>query len=181
LRVESYKYRGLFTALLFFLLLLLPSAPFEFAGYVGIAFFTLAFFLRVWARMYIGEHSRGEKLACPEIVKAGPYRYIKHPLYLSNFMVGVAFAFFHAGFSLGTLVFCAIYGCFLASLAYKENKFLISGSVSHVPCPKQSVIKSIISDRFTWLWQIVMILLIKMSEPRCPRFSFFSVYFMSEF
>ena len=158
MRVESYKYRGLFTALLGVLLLLLPPAPFEFAGYVGIAFFAAAFFLRIWARMHIGEHSRGKELDCPGIVKTGPYRYIKHPLYLSNFMAGTAFAFFHAGFSLGTFGFCGIYGCFLVFLAYNENSYLISDSISQAPSPKQSIIKSIISDRFTWLWQIIMVM-----------------------
>jgi len=150
----------LFAALLAALLLLLPPAPFELAGYVGILFLAGAVFLRIWARMHIGEHSRADELACPKIVKAGPYRYIKHPLYLSNFMVGMAFAFFHAGFSLPALGFCAIYGCFLTFLAYSENKFLISCPMSPIPCPKKSIIKSIINDRYTWFWQIAMLIFI---------------------
>jgi len=160
LRVENYKYRGLFTALLGVLLLLLPPVPFELAGYVGILLWAASFFLRVWARMYIGEHSRGSELACSEIVDKGPYRFIKHPLYISNFTAGVAFALFHAGFSFEVLGFCAVYGFFLFFLAYKENDFLISCPISHASCFKQSIIKSIVSDRFTWVWQIVLLLLI---------------------
>jgi len=160
LRVESYKYRGLFTALLGILLLFLPPASFGLAGYVGILLLAAAFFLRIWARMYIGEHSRGSELACSEIVGTGPYRFIKHPLYLSNFMAGVAFALFHAGVSLWALGFCAIYGCFLLFLARKENVFLISRPISPASCLKQSIIKSIASDRFTWLWQIILAFLI---------------------
>ncbi len=160
MRVESYKYRGLFTALLGILLLLLPPAPFELAGYVGILLLAAAFFLRVWARMYIGGHSRGSELACPEIVRMGPYRFVKHPLYLSNFMAGVAFVLFHAGFSFETLGFCAIYGLFLLFLVRKENDFLVSRPIPHSSSFKQSITRAIVSDRFTWFWQIVIILLI---------------------
>ncbi|MDR3000210.1 MAG: hypothetical protein LBU89_03005 [Fibromonadaceae bacterium] len=151
-----YSYRGLLTALLGVLLLFLPVAPFEFAG---IAFFAAATFLRIWARRHIGEHSRGAELACPKIVQSGPYKYTRHPLYISNFMAGVAFALFHSGFSLGTLIFCSIYGVFLALLARQENIFLES-------CPNKSqvsslpIIKSIKNDRYTWLWQFLMLALI---------------------
>jgi len=155
-----YKYRGLLTALLCAGLLLLPSVPFGFAGYIGILLFVLAFFLRVWARMHIGEHTRGSELACPEIVKTGPYKYIKHPLYISNFMAGTALAFLHAGFSFWVLGFCAIYGIFLLALAINENKFLHSKGNSALPSSKQSIIKSIINDRYTWIWQGVLLVLI---------------------
>jgi protein-S-isoprenylcysteine O-methyltransferase Ste14 len=74
--------------------------------------------------MHIGEHTRGSELVCPEIVSTGPYKHIKHPLYLSNFMAGAAFALFHAGFSAAALGFCSIYGFFMAILAKNENRFL---------------------------------------------------------
>jgi protein-S-isoprenylcysteine O-methyltransferase Ste14 len=153
-----YKYRGIITAFLGLLLLLLPPASFETSIYVGIPFFFAAFFLRIWARLHIGEHSRENELVCNEIIKTGPYRYIKHPLYLSNFMAGTAFALFHAGFSFATLGFCAIYGIFLAILAINENKFLkhaapqISRPTSHIPSLKNSAI----NDLPTWFWQIAM-------------------------
>ncbi|MDR1811872.1 MAG: hypothetical protein LBQ87_03520 [Candidatus Fibromonas sp.] len=159
LRVESYKYRGFFTALLCVLLLLLPPASFGFAGWVGIPLFFAACFLRVWARMHIGEHSRGRELACPEIVKTGPYRYIRHPLYLSNFMAGVAFAVFHAGFSFGALWFCGLYGGFLWWLARNENGFLRGAAASQKE-QSRGIALALWNDRFTWLWQIIIILLI---------------------
>jgi protein-S-isoprenylcysteine O-methyltransferase Ste14 len=152
-----YKYRGYFTVVLFILLLLLPAAEFEF---FWIPFFVIAFFLRVWARMNIGEHTRGNELACPEIAKTGPYKYIRHPLYLSNFMAGAAFALFHAGFSFWTLGFCAIYGIFLIILAHKENIFLKSCHNTPPHPSKKPFKQSIINDRYTWIWQIVMIMFI---------------------
>ncbi|MCL2284436.1 MAG: hypothetical protein FWC26_14060 [Fibromonadales bacterium] len=148
-----YKNRGIITAFLGVLLLVFPPSPFE---CIGIPFLIAAVFLRIWARMHIGEHSRGSELACPEIVKTGPYKYINHPLYLSNFMAGGALALFHTGFSKETLAFCAIYAIFLTYLAKKENTFLKSCPMSHVPCPKPSFIK----DYPTWLWQIAMLILI---------------------
>jgi len=145
-----YKYRGIITAFLGLLLLLLPPAPFS---PIWIPIFLAAFFLRIWARQHIGEHSRGSKLVCDAIVKTGPYRYIKHPLYLSNFMAGVAFAIFHAGFSLAMFGFCAIYGVFLTILAVNENRFLKSAELQVSYTPKKSAIK----DLPTWIWQVVLL------------------------
>jgi len=145
-----YKCRGIITAFLGLLLLLLPPAPFE---PIGVPIFLAALFLRVWARQHIGEHSRGSELACDEIVKTGPYRYIKHPLYLSNFMAGVAFAIFHVGFSLATWGFCAVYGVFLVILAVNENRFLKSVKPQVSQPPKKYAIK----DLPTWIWQVVLL------------------------
>jgi len=156
-----YKYRGIITAFLGLLLLFLPPAHFEPSCYFGIPIFLVAFFLRIWARLHIGEHSRGDELVCDEIVKTGPYRYIKHPLYLSNFMAGAAFALFHAGFSFATLGFCAIYGIFLVILAINENRFLKRAVLQICPAPNiSSPKKSAINDLPTWFWQIVMLVLI---------------------
>jgi protein-S-isoprenylcysteine O-methyltransferase Ste14 len=148
-----YRHRGIITAFFGLLLLLLPPASFEVAG---VLFFLAAFFLRIWARMHIGKHSRASEIACPEMVVTGPYKYVKHPLYISNFMAGAAFALFHAGFSFATLGFCAIYGIFLAILAINENKFL-ENAVAQVKSHTISFTQSIWSDIPTWLCQAVML------------------------
>lgn len=166
-----YKYRGLLTGLLGALLLCLPAAV---TGFVVIAvagaFFAAAFFLRVWARMHIGDHSRGKELFCPALVQSGPYKYVKHPLYLSNFMAGVAFAFFHAGFSFRALLFCAVYGCFLGYLAHKENVFLADahncGEQTRMVA-KATAGGALWADRYTWLWQSMMLALIFLRKNVC--------------
>lgn len=117
-----YKYRGIITGFLAILLLLFPASP-NFS-LIGILIFLCSVILRIWARMHIGEHSRGYELACPEVVKTGPYKIIKHPLYVSNFLAGVSFTIFHAGFEYYSLIFCIIYAAFLGLLAHNENKFL---------------------------------------------------------
>ncbi|MCL2207113.1 MAG: hypothetical protein FWB90_03345 [Fibromonadales bacterium] len=162
-----YKHRGIIAAFLGVLLLLLPPAQFE---YIWIPLFIAAIFLRIWARMHIGEHSRGSELSCPEIVKTGPYKFIKHPLYLSNFMAGTAFALFHAGFSLETLAFCAIYAIFLIYLAKKETDFIAASL--QLATPRQlrchpSRRGEFFKDQATWFWQIAMLLLIAMRKYYC--------------
>jgi len=44
--------------------------------------------LRIWARTYIGRHTRGDALQAPYRAVGGPYRWIGHPLYLANCLVG---------------------------------------------------------------------------------------------
>jgi len=160
----SYKNRGIITALLGVLLLLLPPAPFE---CIGTALLAVAIFLRIWARMHIGEHSRGSELACPEISKTGPYKYISHPLYLSNFMAGAAFAIFHAGFSLGTLAFCTVYAMFLIYLAKKESYFIAASLQPATPRQLRchpSKRGEFLKDQATWFWQITLLLLIALRK-----------------
>jgi protein-S-isoprenylcysteine O-methyltransferase Ste14 len=53
--------------------------------------------LRAWARRHIGPHSRGRTLACPERSVTGPYRYLRHPLYLANLLVAASLSFSLAG------------------------------------------------------------------------------------
>jgi protein-S-isoprenylcysteine O-methyltransferase Ste14 len=80
-----YRFRGEFLVLwgLASLLWILPSQgwiPSIIPLLTGLA-------LRAWARRFIGAHSRGRILACPERVAGGPYRWLSHPLYLANVLV----------------------------------------------------------------------------------------------
>jgi len=45
--------------------------------------------LRIWARSYIGRHTRGQELQAPYRAVGGPYRWIGHPLYLANTLVAL--------------------------------------------------------------------------------------------
>jgi len=155
-----YRYRGVITALMGLGLLCLPVG--DFCHYFWILIF-MAAFLRIWARMHIGEHSRGDRLDCPALVQTGPYRYVKHPLYLANFMAGVGFAGLHVGVTLRgypyALGFCLVYGIFLLILINNENKFL-KNKEKTPSFTKQSVKQAIINDFATWIWQAIMIILI---------------------
>ena len=43
--------------------------------------------LRLWAGSHIGSHSNGITLAAGPRARTGPYRFLRHPLYLSNVAV----------------------------------------------------------------------------------------------
>jgi len=154
-----YKYRGFISAVLAVLLLLSPSTQkFEM---LALPLFVFSVSLRIWARMHIGLHSRGSVLCAPQIVKSGPYSFFKHPLYLSNWLAGASIAIFYSGFSEICAIFCLVYLVFLLLLAFKENSFLKEMQPAlQISINEPQVIKSIISDKWTWFWQFSFIFLI---------------------
>jgi len=154
-----YKYRGFISAGLAFLLLL--SSPAQKFEMLAIPLFVLSVSLRIWARMYIGMHSRGSELCAPQIIKSGPYSFFKHPLYLSNWLAGASFAILYSGFSEICAIFCLVYLVFLLLLAFKENSFLKEMQPApQIDTFEPRIIKSILNDRWTWLWQFSFIFLI---------------------
>jgi protein-S-isoprenylcysteine O-methyltransferase Ste14 len=63
---------------------------------VGLVIFALGLALAVWARQYLGRNwgMPMTKKADPELVRTGPYRYVRHPIYSGIIlaMVGTAVA-----------------------------------------------------------------------------------------
>jgi len=80
--------------------------------------------LRIWARRHIGPHSRGRNLSCPERSTGGPYRHLRHPLYMANLCVVAAIALVLTGpvWQAALLVAgpCGLY----ALLARAETRFV---------------------------------------------------------
>lgn len=48
--------------------------------------------LRLWGVGYAGEPTRGESLDAPQLVTAGPYAYVRNPLYVGNILNGLGVA-----------------------------------------------------------------------------------------
>lgn len=80
-----YRYRGIIAVPFFIILVIFsrPSSP-RIAPYI---FLATGIVLRVWAAGYIGPASRQNTFAGDYVITNGPYRYVKHPLYLGNFFL----------------------------------------------------------------------------------------------
>ena len=88
--------------------------------------------VRCWAVGYSGVTTRGDAVEAPQLVTAGPYAYVRNPLYVGNFMTALGFAIAFTGKnrigaklaliggSLATMV--AVY----ATIVPHEEKFLRS-------------------------------------------------------
>jgi protein-S-isoprenylcysteine O-methyltransferase Ste14 len=106
--------------------------PSAFSITVGLPIAIAGELVRCWAVGYSGVTTRGDKVEAPELVSAGPYAYVRNPLYAGNFITAVGFAIAFTGrnsfaqraaliaASLGTMA--AVY----ATIVPHEEQFLRS-------------------------------------------------------
>jgi protein-S-isoprenylcysteine O-methyltransferase Ste14 len=59
---------------------------------VGLPFAIAGELIRCWAVGYSGGTTRNDALTAPKLVTAGPYAYVRNPLYLGNFITAAGFA-----------------------------------------------------------------------------------------
>ncbi len=111
---------------LFLLLVLLkPETALNLRGYVvSLTLLFLAEALRIWAVGYAGSRTRTRGDSVPELVHAGPYRFVRNPLYIANIVLytaaGALFGFSYlAGF---IFIYSVIQYSFI--VAYEEGILL---------------------------------------------------------
>ncbi len=120
-----FRWRGALMALIA-LLCLMQARPTLESWQLGLRLALVGEMLRLWAIGYSGEATRSQDLKAPFLVTAGPYAYVRNPLYLGNLCnnLGVLVAAFYPwawGRLVGWFVFTAgLYGL----LAHREEKFL---------------------------------------------------------
>ncbi len=128
-----YRFRGYILGVFALALVFVPPSRFpdEFRvdGCVGgillaVLFYVASALLRVRARQFIGEHTRGKVHAADTLVTIGPYARLRHPLYVSNTGFACGVVFFHLGMSLWVIPFIILVILFEMTLARIEDRFL---------------------------------------------------------
>jgi protein-S-isoprenylcysteine O-methyltransferase Ste14 len=174
---HHYKYRGYIAPLLIILSLLLPRNPLPTPiVIITLIGFWASFCLRIWARSHCGLHTRGSQLEAEGLITTGPYHHTRHPLYLSNSLFGVSWAFW-TGLSLEPALLLSflfiLHNHYLATsedhfLKNKFNKQWLKWA-QHTPFVGWNLKKNkstfkfnnlllgIRQDTWTWLWQSMLL------------------------
>jgi protein-S-isoprenylcysteine O-methyltransferase Ste14 len=85
-------------------LLAIPAAllatfgkPSSFSVTLGLPLALAGELIRCWAVGYSGVTTRGDAVEAPKLVTAGPYAYVRNPLYAGNFVTAAGFAIAFTG------------------------------------------------------------------------------------
>ena len=119
-----YRFRGYILGVMAVILVCAPPDNEPTAPLIAVLLYILSAFLRVQARRFIGEHTRGYEHQADALVTCGPYSRVRHPLYISNTGFALGIAIFHLGFSLWILPLMLVVIAFEMALSRIEDRFL---------------------------------------------------------
>lgn len=104
-----------FFTFLFLVFLSIKANPSLFHFIAGLSFLLCGGALRIWATGHIEKITR--------LATSGPYRFVRHPLYAGNFLIGIGFCVFANGWYFLPL-FILLCFLFYYPLILEEEKFL---------------------------------------------------------
>lgn len=182
-----YRFRGYILGVMAVILVCAPPGNEPTAPLIAVLLYILSAFLRVQARRFIGEHTRGYEHQADALVTCGPYSCVRHPLYISNTGFALGIAIFHLGFSLWILPFMLVVIAFEVTLSRIEDRFLerkfgdvwrLWAGVTPAFCPRLKALRgeraedlrvvplqrtfwqAFFADTSTWLWLLFCNLLL---------------------
>ena len=115
MRALIFKNRGLLLSLPA-LALVKQGKPSAASVAIGLPLAVAGELLRCWAVGYSGVTTRNDVVTAPKLVTAGPYAYIRNPLYAGNFITATGFAIAFTGRNRG-LTRALLVGGSLATMA----------------------------------------------------------------
>ena len=101
---------------------------------IGVPFIVIGELLRIWAVGYAGASTRARTLgAASDLVTTGPYRYVRNPLYLGNFLLSLGVCLVANVYWLVAVLIVGYFSQYLPIIALEEAYLLEScGSVYQV-------------------------------------------------
>ena len=125
-----FRYRAAIAAV-FFVVLIFMAEPVSLT--IGHASVILGMASRLWAAGYIGPEARKREFNAVHVIKSGPYRLFRHPLYIGNFflVLGVVILFNPPRWlgSLYMIIFVVMY----TLIAIGERQYLDGKPTIEVP------------------------------------------------